>query len=95
MKEYFKSSFTRGGSILAPEIICIDDKNVTWTKNRGFDWLYLLKDSLTIKKDRITSVTIIDHLIGVSLYIMTNGESDMMIRNLKLEDAEKMKSLLI
>jgi hypothetical protein len=95
MKHIFRSSFWRGGNIFAPEIVTIDEKNITWEKNRGFDWLYLLRDSLSIKRDSIISVTVIDHIIGVSLFIMTNGSSSMIINNLKSEDAQKIKNILV
>jgi hypothetical protein len=90
----FKSSFLRGGNPIIPEKLIIDEKYVTWRKNRGLDFLFLSINSVTMQRKRITGVVIIEKLIGSDVVVMGEGGQNIRMSNLKQKDALEIKQLL-
>lgn len=92
MKHEFKSAITRGGGILTPEHIIINEKNVIWKKRNK----YLIGiDSISIRLDKISSVELDDKYWGVDIKIHSFGGNSIIASCFTAADANKIKLLLI
>lgn len=95
MNYQVKSAITRGGDILTPDVITIDDKYVRWSKNRGIRFLYLSSINITIPRSKITGVEILNKVIGSDLVITSLGESTIHARMFSPDDAKQIRDILI
>jgi hypothetical protein len=88
----FSSSFTRGGNILTPEKIIISDLSITWKKRNK----YLIGfDSISITRDKISSVEVQNKIWGADIIITSNGLSEISAKNFTVSDAQKIREILI
>jgi hypothetical protein len=91
MKYEFKSAITRGGGILTPEHIIINDNIITWRKRNK---LLIGVDSISISLDKISSVELDDKVWGVDIKINSFGGNSISASCFTATDAKKIKSLL-
>lgn len=88
----FSSSVTRGGNILTPEKIIISDLLITWKKRNK----YLIGfDSISITRDKISSVEVQNKIWGADIIVTCNGLSKIMAKNFTVADVKKIKEILI
>lgn len=87
----FKSAITRGGGILTPERIIIYEKTVTWKKRNK---MLIGVDSISIARDKISSVELDDKVWGVDITIHSFGGNPIFARCFTAVDAIKIKALL-
>lgn len=88
----FSSSVTRGGNILSPEKIVISDFLITWEKRNK----YLIGfDSISIARDKISSVEVQNKIWGADIIVISNGLSKIIAKNFTAADAKKIKDILI
>jgi hypothetical protein len=87
----FKSAITRGGNILTPESIIINPKQVIWKKRNKF---LIGFDSVSIPRDKISSITLDDKYWGVDISIHSFGGVAILAKNFTGADAKEIKRLL-
>lgn len=88
----FSSSVTRGGNILTPEKIIISDLSITWKKRNK----YLIGfDSISITRDKISSVEVQSKIWGADIIITSNGLSKIIGKNFTVADSKKIREILI
>ncbi len=91
MKKIFRSSFFRGGSILRPDIIEIDDLYITYKKRKDH---LLGKYSISIPVLNIVSIEIYKEIWGVQIIIKSYGKSVIIVKGFSLSTAKKIKKLI-
>lgn len=91
MQHEFKSAITRGGGILTPEQIIINERTVTWRKRNK---ILIGVDSITISLNKISSVELDDKVWGVDIKIHSFGGNSIFARCFTAADAKKIKALL-
>lgn len=91
MPHEFKSSITRGGGILTPDHITIDQNYVTWKKRNKFLIGY---DSISIPIEKISSIELDDKIWGVDISIKSIGSGSIHVKCFTASDAQKIKQLL-
>ncbi|WP_395804680.1 hypothetical protein [Daejeonella sp.] len=88
----FSSSLTRGGNIFTPEKIIISDLSITWKKRNK----YLIGfDSISITRDKISSVEVQNKIWGADIIITSNGLSKIIAKNFTVADSKKIREILI
>ena len=92
MQYEFKSAMTRGGGILTPQHIIINEKNVVWKKRNK---LLIGFDSISIPLDKISSVELDDKYWGVDIKIHGFGGNSIIASCFTAADAKKIKALLV
>jgi hypothetical protein len=88
----FKSAITRGGGILTPENIIITSTHVIWKKRNKF---LIGMDTISIQKDKISSVELDNKIWGVDITIHSFGGTSIMAKNFTGSDAKKIHELLM
>jgi hypothetical protein len=91
MQHEFKSAMTRGGGILTPEHILVNERTVTWRKRNK---ILIGFDSISIPLDKISSVELDDKVWGVDIKIHSFGGNSIFARCFTAADAKKIKALL-
>lgn len=87
----FKSAITRGGGILTPDIIIVDNDSVTYKKRNK----YLINvDSISVPISKISSVELDTSLWGTDIIIKTFGAGEIIGRKFTKSDAKKIKKLI-
>ncbi|MEI6697250.1 MAG: hypothetical protein WCO13_14445 [Bacteroidota bacterium] len=87
----FKSAVTRGGAILTPDIIIINDNSVTYKKRNK----YLINvDSICIPISKISSVELDSGLWGTDIIIKSFGEGEIVGKKFIKSDAKEIKRLI-
>lgn len=87
----FKSAITRGGEILTPDIIIIDNDSVTYKKRNK----YLINvDSITVPISKISSVELDTSLWGTNIIIKTFGAGEIIGNKFTKSDAKQIRKLL-
>lgn len=87
----FKSAITRGGAVLTPDIIIINEKTVTYKKRNK----YLINvDSVTIPISKISSIEIDSGLWGTDIIIKSYGEGEMVGKKFTKSDAKEIKRII-
>jgi hypothetical protein len=87
----FKSAVTRGGGILTPEHIIINEKSVIWKRRNKF---LIGMDSISIPIDKISSIELDDKYWGVDITINSFGGNSIFARCFTASDAKKIKTIL-
>ena len=87
----FKSAITRGGGILTPDIIIIDNDSVTYKKRNK----YLINlDSITVPISKISSVELNTSLWGTDIIIKTFGAGEIIGNKFTKSDAKQIRKLI-
>lgn len=87
----FKSAITRGGSILTPDIIIIDNVSVTYRKRNK----HLINvDSITVHISKISSVELDTSIWGTNIIIKTFGSGEIIGKRFSKSDAQEVKRLI-
>jgi hypothetical protein len=87
----FRSAITRGGNILTPDIIIIDNKTVTYKKRNK----YLINvDAVSIPISKIASVELDTSLWGTDIIIKSYGAGEIKGKNFTKSDAKKIKRII-
>jgi len=87
----FKSAITRGGAVLTPDIIIINENTVTYKKRNK----YLINvDSITIPISKISSIEIDSGLWGTDVIIKSYGEGEIVGKKFIKSDAKEIKRLI-
>lgn len=87
----FKSAITRGGGILTPDIIIIDNDSVTYKKRNK----YLINvDSITVPISKISSVELDTSLWGTDIIIKTFGAGEIIGKKFTKSDAKQIRKLI-
>ena len=92
MKFIFQSSIVRGGSVLTPQIIEIDDYNVVFKQKSTY--LYGMK-TISIPRNKVSSVEIKAGLISSDIIIHSMGAGIIHLRNFSNEDANEINDILM
>lgn len=87
----FSSSVTRGGDIINPDKIIIEDGKVTWKKRSK---ILIGGETITIPIDKIESVDLQTGIIGSDIIIRGTGRGRIRAENFSTSDAKQIKSLL-
>ena len=92
----FMSSIMRFGSILFPQILLVENESVTYTKYKFKNYFGIPIDEINVNKRYINSVKMISHFFtGTELMIDVIDGSQIYMKNLKREDAEKINNLIL
>lgn len=87
----FKSAITRGGGILTPDIIIIDNDSVTYKKRNK----YLINvDSISVPISKISSVELDTSLWGTDIIIKTFGAGEIIGNKFTKSDAKQIRKLI-
>ncbi len=90
-KFIFRSAITRGGRILTPDIIIIDNDSVTYRRRNK----YLINvDSVTVPISKISSVELDTSLLGTNIIIKTFGSGEIIAKRFTKSDAGKIRKLI-
>jgi putative NADH-flavin reductase len=92
MNIIFKSDIKRFGSILTPHIINLCDDFLIYKKRHKNLITY---EIITISYADISSVSIINSLIGTDIVIETYGGKNIKAKNFSLESANKINELIM
>lgn len=95
MTQIFKSSPTRGGSFITPEKIVITAAFFQWSVNRGIDSLYVGRDTVTVHRDKITSIELIEKFIGTDIIVWLESGQFICCRNFKSTEARLIHKILL
>ncbi|MCO5260481.1 MAG: hypothetical protein M9916_10090 [Crocinitomicaceae bacterium] len=87
----FKSAITRGGDILAPDVIIIERNTVTYKKRNKF---LINVDSITISIDKIASVELDTSIWGTDIIIKTFGTGEIIGKKFTKSDAKEIQRLI-
>lgn len=90
----FSSSILNFGPWLTPYHITIDDKYVKCRKNNGWGVAYLASTTVTMKKETITNLIIIDQLLWCDIRIITSSGDRVILSHFSRSDAEEIKQLI-
>ena len=90
-RKEFSSSVSRGGDILNPDRIIIENGNITWTKRSK---ILIGSESITIPLDKVASVELKTAIVGTDIIIRSNGRGSIHAENFATSDAKEIKSLL-
>jgi hypothetical protein len=88
----FSSSITRMGPVLTPHRITITNEFVTWRRRNS---ILLGVDSTQVKRASITSVDIVDNVIGCDVVIHAQGHPNIIATNFSSSDAKEIRSLIL
>ena len=87
----FQSQFLRGGNIILPETIIIQNGIVTWSKRK----IYLIgQDIKSIAFDDISSFHISVGVIGTDFTIYGRGNDVIVAKNFSKGDALRIKKII-
>lgn len=86
----FQSSVSRGGEVLFPEHIYINDFEVTWEKKSGV----FSKDTKTIPIDEVTQIDLKTTIISASIIIRSKGFGNITAEHFSKSDASRIKKLI-
>lgn len=89
--EVFTSNILLGGSLVRPDRIIIDDRNVTYEKrNRNLIGV----DRIIIPISRISSVEIDRKLISSKIIIYSKGKQDIIVDNFSVGNGRRIKKAI-
>lgn len=91
----FRSHLTRGGDPITPENILIQKGVVTWSKNKGWDALFLERIHISIPISMISAVVIHKKFIGADIVIYATGFMNITARHFTHQDAFAIRKLLL
>lgn len=94
MRRSFSSSVLRFGPILTPYHISIDDKYVNCRKNNGWGVAYLASTNVSLKREKITNLIVIDSLLWCDIKIITSSGDSVYLRHFSGNDARQIKKLI-
>lgn len=90
----FSSSILNFGPWLTPYHIDIEDTYVRCRKNNGFGVAYLTSTTVSLKKNKITNIMVIDQLFWCDIKIVTSSGEVLYLRHFSRGDAEEIKQLI-
>lgn len=92
MNRVFRSSVIRGGGIIKPETIAINNESVIWAKRTN---TLINKERIVIPINRISSVNILpEKLIGTTIHIYSGMYGNIVATKFSLKDARTIKEIL-
>ena len=95
MYEVFTSSVWEFGPILTPHKIVIEDETVTWSRNNGWNDLFLSNNINTILRRNISGVILLGSAInGRTIVINCFGGNNIVAEHFTDYDAERIKEIL-
>ena len=86
----FQSSVSRGGEVLFPEHIYINDFEVTWEKKSGV----FSKDTKTTPIDEVTQIDLKTTLMNATIIIRSKGSESITAEHFTKSDAKRIKMLI-
>ena len=87
----FKSAITRGGGILTPDVIIIDNDSISYKRRNQ----YLINvDSITVQISKISSVELDTSLLGTDIIIKTFGAGEIIGKKFTKSDAKEIRKLI-
>ena len=87
----FKSAITRGGRILTPDHIIIENNSIIWKRRNK----YLIgHDSISIPIEKISSIELDDKYWGVDITINSFGGKSIVAKSFTGADAKRIKEIL-
>lgn len=90
-KYKFKSAITRGGNVLTPDIIIVDNDSVTYKKRNK----YLINiDTITVPISKISSVELDTSLWGTDIIIKSFGAGEIIGKKFTKSDAKEISRLI-
>jgi hypothetical protein len=92
INEEFTSSITRMGPVLTPHRITITSDIVTWRRRNS---VLIGVDSTQVKRASITSVDIVDNVIGCDIVIHAQGHPNIIATNFSSSDAKRIRELIL
>ena len=87
----FRSSVTRGGSLINPDMVEINNRFVVFKKRKKYLIGY---DTILIPMAKISSVELDVHAIGVAITITSFGAGRIFAEHFSLDDAKEIKRLI-
>lgn len=90
-KYIFKSAITRGGAVLTPDIITIDEKSVTYKKRKKN---LITSDSISIPISKISSVELDTNIVGTDIIIKSFGAGQIHGKDFTKSDANEIKRII-
>lgn len=87
----FKSAITRGGNIIRPDVLIINNDSVTLRKRNT----YLINcDTTTLPLQNISAVTLNTSLLGTDIIITSYGGEKIIGRKFSKSDAEQVRDII-
>lgn len=91
MNKTFNSSITRGGDVITPDIITINDREIIWKKRHKN---VISSDSISIPLTSVSSIHIDSHILGTTITITSQGLGEIIAENFTASDAKEIKSTI-
>jgi len=91
MNVEFSSSVSKGGNLLKPQILTINNHFVSVRQRQSI----FSTEERTIPRNIISGVEITRRLIGCNIYITTNGGMTISLENFSRDDAEEIKAIIL
>jgi len=87
----FKSAISRGGSVLTPDVIIVDNDSVTYKKRNK----YLINvNTITVPISKISSVELNTRLWGTDIIIKSFGAGEIIGKKFTKSDAKEIRRLI-
>lgn len=90
----FKSSFTRGGSLVVPQKLIFTPNSVKLVTNAGKDSLWTTVSTQTIPYNKIVGVNVTRFLVGCNIVIIGKGVQNILATGFTGDDANKIEQMV-
>lgn len=90
----FKSSFTRGGSLIAPQKLIFKPSKITLITNAGSRELYTTTTTQTIPFKNIVGIQVTRNIIGCHILIIGKGFQNMLATDFTGADSNKIEQMI-
>lgn len=91
LRRIFKSQFTRGGNILTPDVLHVDDVGITYSRRNS---ILIGKDEVMLPYTKISSVIVDRKVLGANIILVGLGGERIVARNFSWADARKLSDLV-
>lgn len=90
----FKSSFTRGGSLVVPQKLIFTHTSVKLVTNTGSDSLWTTTSTQTIPYNKIVGVNVTRFLVGCNIVIIGKGVQNILAIGFTGGDTNKIEQMV-
>lgn len=90
----FRSSFTRGGSIIIPQKLIFTHKSIKLITNDGYSTLWTTTTTQTIPYNKIVGIEVKNFIVGCNITIIGNGIQNIFAKGFTGDDAGKIEEMI-
>ena len=90
----FKSSFSRGGSLIVPQKLIFTKTKVTLVTNGGVDDFYTTTSTHSIPFNKIVGIKVNRYVVGCDILIIGDGVQNIFAKSFTGEQADKIEKIV-